>query len=140
MSQGVFNEGRIWQARKAYRNELSSSTLLLGLYANARNTLTHRNVLADITPVIGTNYAPVAIAANQWTIASDLAVDPVDDAVLISAPATIFESLGTWPAVTGAYLYDSANGIAIAWKDHAIDEPMPTGAKFRVRWLSEGIG
>lgn len=140
MGQGVFNEGRVWQARKSYRNELSTATLMLGLYTNARDSLTHRSVLADITPVIGTNYAPVAIAANQWTVAIDLASLPADDAVLISVPATIFESLGIWPDVTGAYLFDSVNGIAIAWKDHAIDEPMPLGAKFRVRWLSEGVG
>lgn len=140
MSQGVFNEGRVWQARKSYRNELSTSTLLLGLYTNARDSLTHRNVLADITPVVGTGYAPVAIAANQWTVAVDVAVDPADDAVLISAPANIFESLGLWPDVTGAYLYDSVSGIAIAWRDHVINEPMPLGAKFRVRWVSEGAG
>lgn len=140
MSQGVFNEGRVWHARKSYRNELSTATLMLGLYTNARESLSNRSVLADITPVVGTNYAPVAIAANQWTVAIDLAADPADDAVMISAPATIFESLGIWPDVTGAYLYDAANGIAIAWRDHAINEPMPLGAKFRVRWLSEGVG
>lgn len=140
MSQGVFNEGRIWQAQKSYRNELGASTLMLGLYTNARDSLTHRNTLGEIVPVVGSGYAPVAIAADQWTIAIDLAPVPADDAVVITAPANIFESLGTWPDVTGAYLFDSVNGIAIAWKDHAINEPMPTGAKFRVRWLSEGAG
>lgn len=140
MGQGVFNEGRTWQARKSYRNELSSATLMLGLYTNVRDTLTHRNALADIVPVVGTGYAPVAVAANQWTIAIDLAPVPADDAVVITAPATIFESLGAWPDVTGAYLFDSVNGIAIAWKDHAINEPMPNGGKFRVRWIEEGAG
>lgn len=140
MGQGVFNEGRVWQARKSYRNELSNSTLMLGLYTNTRESLTHRNVLADIIPVIGTGYAPVALAANQWTIAIDLAPVPADDAVLITAPANIFESLGTWPDVTGAYLFDLSNSIAIAWKDHSINEPMPVGGKFRVRWVAEGAG
>ena len=113
---------------------------MLGLYTNAADSLTHRNVLADIVPVVGSGYAAVAIAANQWTIETDLAPVPADDGVLISAPATIFEALGTWPDVTGAYLFDSSNGIAIAWKDHAIAEPMPTGGKFRVRWVTEGAG
>jgi hypothetical protein len=140
VSQGVFNEGRVWQARKAFRNELATSTLMIGLYTNARDSLSHRNVLADIIPVVGSGYAPAAIAADQWTIATDLAPVPADDGVLVTAPANIFESLATWPDVTGAYLFDSSNGIAIAWKDHSINEPMPTGGKFRVRWLQEGSG
>lgn len=140
MSQGLFNEGRLWQARKAYRNELPSTTLSVGLYTNARNTLTNRNVLADIVPVVGSGYAAIVVTANLWTVATDLAADPVDDAVSIIAPANIFAALSIWPNVTGAYLFDSVSGIAIAWKDHALDEPMPNGGKFRVRFNVEGAG
>ena len=137
MSAGFFNLGRKWVFDKALKNLLSGSTLQLGLYTNARDTLTHRNILSDIVAVTGTGYAPISIAANDWSVLVALAADPLDDTVTLTLPDQYFTAGGTWSTVRGAYLFDNSNGIAIAWRDAPADLPMPLGAKTLIDWLSE---
>lgn len=122
---------------KALKNLHSGTTLSLGLFTNDRDTLTHRNVLADIVGVSGTGYAPIAVAANDWSVLIALAADPLDDVVTLTIPDQFFTAGGTWTTVRGAYLYDVVNSVAIAWRDAPADLVMPIGAKVLIDWLSE---
>lgn len=137
MSAGFFNLGRKWIFDRALKNLLSGATLSLGLYTNDRDTLSHRNILADVVAVTGTGYAPISIAANDWSVLVALAADPLDDTVTLTIADQYFTAGGTWTTVRGAYLYDAANSVAIAWRDAPSDLPMPLGAKTLIDWLSE---
>jgi hypothetical protein len=137
MSAGFFNLGRKWICDKALKNLLSGSTLSLGLYTNALDTITHRNVLADIVAVSGTGYAAVSIAAVDWSVLVALAADPLDDTVTIAIADQTFTAGGTWTTVRGAYVFDPVNSIAIAWRDAPADLAMPSGAKVLVDWFTE---
>lgn len=137
MSAGFFNLGRKWLFDKGLRNQLAGTTLSLGLYSNARDTITHRNVLADIVAVSGTGYAPIAIAAADWSVTVVTAADPLDDVVQLTIPLQTFTAPDVWSTVRGAYVYDPVNSVAIAWRDAPADLPMPSAAKALVDWLSE---
>lgn len=140
MSFGVFNDGLRWQQRKAFRNEYGSTTLSLGLYTNARDSLTRRNVFGDITPCSGAGYAPISLLAAGWAVSIEEGDTALDDVVLLDRPNLIFTSNGAWGIVRGMYVFDAANGIAIMWRDLAYDYDMVNGAKLLADFLSEASG
>lgn len=146
MSTGLFNLGRSWIIQKAFRNEFGSSTLSIGLYTNTPGTLTSRNTLAQIVACAGSGYAAIAVPANNWQVTNVLATDPADDAIELSLAAVDFTASANWGNISGAYLFDPTNSIALAWKDFVDASgaptayPLPSGAKLRVQWLDEILG
>lgn len=139
MSFGVFNTGRDWMLRKAFKNDFASSLISVGLYSNAQGSLSNRNVLADITPITGTGYAAQSLSAAGWTSAIVLGTTNADDLVRVNRSPVIFTATDTWGTARGAYLFDAGNSIAIAWKDSDVEYPMVNGAKFLVDLLQDLI-
>jgi hypothetical protein len=139
MSFGVFNSGRDWILRKAFKNDFASSLISVGLYSNAQGSLSNRNVLADITPITGTGYAAISLSAAGWTSAIVLGTTNVDDVVRVNRAAEIFTATATWGTANGAYLFDASNSVAIAWKDSDVAYPMVNGAKFLADMLQDLI-
>lgn len=130
MSFGTFTTGRRWLLRKALANDFSASLLSVGLYSNAANTLNERSVLADIVPITGTGYAAISLSAVGWTDAIILGATPPEDVVRFTRAPTVFTASSAWGTVRGAYLFDPAAAIAVAWVDASADYAMPTGAKY----------
>lgn len=140
MSFGFFNEGLRWVWRKAMLNNYQGGTLSLGLYTNARGTLSRRNVLADIVPCAGAGYAPASLSAAGWNATIDEGIVEPDDVALLDRANHVFTSTGAWGIIRGAYVYDTANGIAVIWRDLPYDYEMVNGAKVLIDFLSEAGG
>lgn len=145
MSSGLFNTGRAWLLEKAFKNLYASSTLSIGLYTNTPGTLTNRNTLAQLVACAGSGYAPIAVLASAWSVTIVQSTDMADDAANLTLPGVDFTASADWGNVSGAYAFDSANGIAVAWRDFTdftgapVQYPMPTGAKLRAAWLNETL-
>lgn len=138
MSQGFANEGQIFKQQKLFSNLNSSSVFSVGLYSNAADTLNQRSQLAAVTPIGGTGYAAIELAANSWSFETLLGVTPASDVVRALRGPIIFTATAAWGTVRGAYLFHAASGTLIAWKDAPADYPMPSGAKYWVD-LADGL-
>ncbi len=134
---GVFNEGLVWLYEKAIRNQYAGTSLYVGLYTNTRGTLTRRNVLANITACAGAGYAPTLLSAAGWSTAIVQGAVEVDDVVTLDRANHVFTASANWGVVTGAYVYDVSNSIAIWWKDFPADYNMVSAAKCIVDFLSD---
>ena len=125
----TFDEGQIWLAEKAYREEHNPAPMSLGLYTNPIGTLVDSDVLANIIPQPGTGYAPIVLLAGDWVVGAS---------GLVTRPDSLFTATSAdWAAVTGAYTFDPIAGVAIHYMDAAAPSPMPLNQTFLVDWLSE---